>query len=109
MGEIVAFSDDIEQMGRDFGTAASGLYDVLTQLEQATEHVRHAFHNDPDQAGVALAPFAQLHGTIGQLEQVASALAVTLIDVGRSYDTNDSSIASGWQQVGASATPPGSH
>ena len=85
MGEIVAFSDDIEQMGRDFGTAAGGLYDVVTQLKQATEHVRHAFHNHPDQAGVAVAPFAQLHGTIEQLEQVASALAVTLIDVGRSY------------------------
>lgn len=103
MGKIVAFSDDIEQMGRDFGNAASGLYDVLTQLKQATDHVRHAFHNHPDQAGPAVAPFAQLHGTIEQVEQLASALAVTLIDVGRSYDTNDDTVANGWQHEGASA------
>ena len=106
MGEIVAFSDDIEQMGRDFGTAASGLYDVLTQLQRATEHVRHAFHNHPDEAGAAVAPFAQLHGTIGQVEQLASALAVTLIDVARSYRTNDGAIASGWEQTSVSATQP---
>ena len=108
MGEIVAFSDDIEQMGRDFGNAASGLYDVLSQLKQATEHVRHAFHNHPDQAGSAVSPFSQLHGTIEQVEQLASALAVTLIDVGRSYATNDGTIASGWQHDSASATQPGS-
>ena len=103
MGEIVAFSDDIEQMGRDFGTAASGLYDVLTQLQKATEYVRHAFHNHPDKAGAAVAPFTQLHGTIEQVEQLASALAVTLIDVGRSYDTNDGTVGNGWQHEGASA------
>ena len=107
MGEIVAFSDDIEQMGRDFGNAASGLYDVLTQLKQATEHVRHAVHNHPDQAAAAVAPFTQLHGTIEQVEHLASAVGVTLIDVGRSYGTNDGSIASGWQQTGSSSTQPG--
>ena len=107
MGDIVAFSDDIEQMGRDFGNAASGLYDVLTQLQQATDHVRHAFHNHPDQAGAAVAPFSQLHGTIEQVEQLASALAVTLIDVGRSYATNDGTIANGWQQTGLTSTQPG--
>ena len=107
MGEIVAFSDDIEQMGRDFGTAASGVYDVLTQLQEATNHVRHAFHNHPDLGGAAVAPFAQLHGTIEQVEQLASALAVTLIDVGRSYLTNDGTIASGWEQTAASTTQPG--
>ena len=104
---MVAFSEDIEQMGRDFGNAASGLYDVLTQLNQATNHVRHAFHNHPDQAGAAVAPFSQLHGTIEQVEQLASALAVTLIDVGRSYATNDGTIANGWQPEGAIATQPG--
>lgn len=108
MGEIVAFSDDIEQMGRDFGAAASGLYDVLTQLQKATEYVRHAFHNHPDKAGAAVAPFTQLHGTIEQVEQLASALAVTLIDVGRSYRTSDGAIARGWEQTAASATQPGS-
>ena len=95
MGEIVAFAADIEQMGRDFDNAASGVYDMLTQLQQATDHVRHAFHNHPDQVGAALAPFGQLHGTIEQVEQLASALAVTLIDVGRSYRTNDGTIARG--------------
>ena len=108
MGEIVAFADDIEQMGRDFATAASGVYDVLTPLQQATDHVRHAFHNHPDQAGSALAPFTQLHDTIEQVEQLASTLAVTLIDVGGSYRTNDGIIASGWQQAGVRATQPGS-
>lgn len=108
MGELVAFSDDIEQMGRDFGTAAIGLYGVLTQLQQATDHVRHAFHNHPDQAGAAAAPFAQLHDTIEQVEQLASALAVTLVDVGRSYRTNDSTIASGWQEPSVSMAQPGS-
>lgn len=107
MGDIVAFSDDIEQMGRDFGNAASGIYDVLTHLQQATEHVRHAFHNHPDQAGAAVAPFTQLHHTIEQVEQLASALGVTLIDVGRSYRTNDGAIASGWEQTGTSATQSG--
>ena len=106
MGDIVAFSDDIEQMGRDFGNAATGLYDVLTQLKDATDHVRHAFHNHPDQAGAAVAPFSQLHATIEQVEELASALSVTLIDVGRSYAANDGTIANGWQQ--ASATLPGS-
>lgn len=107
MGDIVAFSDDIEQMGRDFGHAASGLYDVLTQLKQATEHVRHAFHNHPDQSGGAVAPFSQLQGTIEQVEQLASALAVTLIDVARSYDANDGAVAKGWEQTATSATQPG--
>ena len=106
MGKIVAVSDDIEQMGRDFGNAASGLYNVLTQLKQATEQLRQAFHNHPDQAGAALAPFSQLHGTIEQVEHVASALAVTLIDVARSYDANDGAIANGWEQTTASATQP---
>ena len=63
--------------------------------------MRHAFHNHPDQAGAAVVPFAQLHGTIEQVEQLASALAVTLIDVGRSYRTNDGTVASSWQQGGA--------
>lgn len=85
MGDIVAFSDDIEQMGRDFGTAASGVHEVLTQLQQATGHVRHAFHNHQDEAGPAVAPFTQLHATIEQVEEFASALALTLIDVGRSW------------------------
>ena len=107
MGEIVAFSDDIDQMGRDFGNAASGLYDVLAELKQATEHVRHAFHNHPDQAGAAVEPFSQLQGTIEQVEQLASALAVTLIDVARSYDANDGAVANGWEQTAASATQPG--
>ena len=109
MGDIVAFSDDIEQMGREIGNAASGLYDVLTQLEQATEHVRHSFHNHPDKAGAAVAPFSQLHGTIEQVEHLASALAVTLIDVARSYHTNDGAIANGWEQTTASATQLSGH
>ena len=108
MGDIVAFSDDIEQMGVGFGSAASGIADVLAQLEQATGHVRQAFHNHPDDAGPALAPFTQLHDTIEQLEQLASALGVTLIDVGHSYRSNDAGVASGWQLTGAATTRPGS-
>lgn len=106
MGDLVAFSEDIEQTGRDFGDAASGVYDVCMQLQQATDHVRHAFHNHADEAGAAVAPFTKLHSTIEQVQQLASALAVTLIDVGRSYRANDASIASGWQPPEVSALPP---
>lgn len=106
MGDIVAFSEDIEHVGRDCGDAASGMYEVLTQLQQATDHVRHAFHNHPDEAGAAVAPFTKLHSTMEQVQQLASALAVTLIDVGRSYQANDGRIASGWQPPDVSAVPP---
>ena len=108
MGDIVAFSTDIEQMGVDFGNAASGIYEVLAKLDQATEHVRHAFQNHPDEAGPALAPFTQLHTTIEQVEQLASALGVTLIDVGHSYRSSDAGVASGWKLSGAADTRPGS-
>ena len=100
MGQIIAFSDDIEQMGRDFGTASKCVYDLLTQLQRASDNVRHAFHNQPDQADAAVAPFEQLHNTIEQIEQLAGVLAVTLIDVARSYNMNDGAIAGSWEQSG---------
>ena len=105
MGDIVALSDDIEQVGRDFGAAASGIYEVLTLLGHASNHVRDAFHNHPEQAHGALAPFRELHGTIAQVEQLASVVAVTLIDVARSYRANDAAVATGWDQA-AGANPP---
>lgn len=107
MGDLVAFSDDIEQMGKDFGTASNGVYEVLTHLQQATDHVRHAFHNHPDRAEGALAPFRELHATIEQVEQLAGALAVTLIDVARSYRANDDGVAAGWGHAGGVAPPTG--
>ena len=100
MGDLIAFSDDIEEMGRAFGNAALDIGEVLTQLQRAGDHVHHAFHNHPDQAGAAVAPLTQLHGTIAQVEQLASALAVTLVDVARSYNTNDGVIAGSWEQSG---------
>ena len=104
---MVAFSDDIEQMRRDFGAAASGVYEVLAQLDQASNHVRDAFHNHPEQAGGALAPFRELHGTIAQVEQLASVLAVALIDVARSYRANDATVATVWDHGGGGTPPTG--
>ena len=100
MGELLVFADDIEEMGRAFGDAAVGVGEVLTQLKRVSDHVNHAFHNHPDQAGAAAAPLAQLHGTIEQVEQLASALAVTLVDVARSYNANDGVVAGNWEQSG---------
>ena len=100
MGDLIAFSDDIEEMGRAFGNAALDIGEVLTQLQRAGDHVQHALHNHPDQAGAAVVPLKQLHGTIAQVEQLASALAVTLLDVARSYNTNDCTIAGSWEQSG---------
>ena len=107
MGEIIAFSDEIEQMGRDFGTASNGVYDVLTQLQRASDEVRRAFRNHPDKADAALAPFNELHDTIEQVEQLAGVLAVTLIDVARGYSANDGSVAISWNQAGRGAPPTG--
>ena len=100
MGDLIAFSEDIEDIGRAFGDAAGDIGEVLTQLRRVSDHVHHAFHNHPDQAGSADASLAQLHGTIAQVEQLASALAVTLVDVGRSYHANDGAIAGSWEQSG---------
>lgn len=100
MGELVASPDDIEQMGRAFGDAAVDIGETLMQLRRVTDHVHHAFHNHPDQSGAAVAPLSKLQGTIGQLEELASALAVTLVDVGRSYNANDGVIAGSWEQSG---------
>ena len=107
MGELVAFSDDIEQMGRAFGNAALDIGEVLTQLQRVSDHVHRAFHNHPDHAGAAVAPLMQLHGTIAQLEELASALAVTLVDVARAYDANDATVASTWEQSGMERSQPG--
>lgn len=87
-------------MGRSFGDAAVGVGEALTQLRRVGDHVHHAFHNHPDQASAAVAPLTQLHGTIAQLEQLASALAVTLVDAARSYNANDGVIAGSWEQSG---------
>ena len=87
-------------MGRAFGHAALDVGEVLTQLRRVGDHVHHAFHNHPNQAGAAVAPLTQLHGTISHLEQLASALPVTLVDVARSYNTNDGVIAGSWEQSG---------
>lgn len=100
MGELVASADDIEAMGRAFGDAGVGVGEVLTQLQRVHDYVYHAFHNHPDQAAAAVAPLAQLHSTIARVEQLASALAVTLVDVARSYDKNDGAIAGSWDQSG---------
>ena len=101
MGELVAFAADIEEMGQAFGTAALDVGEVLTSLQQVSAHVRHAFHNHPDQAGNAAAPLTQLHGTVEQVQELASALAVTLVDVARSYQANDTTIARGWERSAA--------
>ena len=100
MGDLVAFSDDIEEMGHAFSDAAVDIGEVLTQLRRVSDHVHHAFHNHPDQAGSADASLAQLHGTIAQVEELASALAVTLVDVARSYNANDGAIAGSWEESG---------
>ena len=107
MGDIIAFSDDIEQMGRDFGTASNGVYEVLTELRQASDHVRRAFHNHPDKTDAAVAPFKQLHDIVEQVEQLAGVLAVTLIDVAHSYRTSDATVANTWDQAGNGAPPTG--
>ena len=100
IGDLIAFSDDIEEMARAFGNGALDIGEVLTQLRRVSDHVHHAFHYHPDQAGPAVAPLTQLHDTIAQIEQLASAFAVTLVDVTRSYNTNDGAIAGSWKQSG---------
>lgn len=99
MGDLVAFAADIEQMGRAFGFAAADLDEVLRQLQRVTDHVRQAFHNHPDQAGAAIEPLTDMRRPIQQVEQLANALEVTLIDVARGYHTKDAVVASGWAQA----------
>lgn len=99
MGDLVSFHHDIETLGSEFTRAASSLTEALTQLTQASNHVREAFHNHPDSAGAAVAPFTTLHGHVTRVQELVGALGHTLCDTGDSYADNDTDVAKGWERV----------
>lgn len=107
MGELVSFAEDIDHVGEAFTRAARDLGDALTQLQRASAHVRHAFHNHPDHADAAVAPFKQLHGPVDQIQQLVEALGGSLRDVADSYRNNDSYLAKGWKRIPTTFNEPG--
>ncbi|MBV8528826.1 MAG: hypothetical protein JOZ75_10955 [Candidatus Dormibacteraeota bacterium] len=104
MGDLVSFHDDIEDLGIEFTRAASSLKEALMQLTQASNHVRQAFHNHPDSAGAAVAPFTTLHGHVTRVQELVDALGRTLCDTGNSYADNDTDVAKGWERVPTDAS-----
>lgn len=96
MGDLISFPDDIERLGSDFKRGAGDLDEVLAQLQRASGHVREAFHNHPDHAGDAVAPFMQLRDPVDHQQQLLSALGATLVDVGASYGSTTPPSRTAW-------------
>lgn len=106
MGGLVSFADDIEHLGCAFTTAAGDIGEALVHLQQASAHVRQAFHNHPDQASAAVGPFTKLHGSVDQVQQLVKALGRSLGDIATSYRDNDAAVAKGWERIPSDLSDP---
>ena len=99
MGDLVSFPDDIAHLGNEFARAAAQMHDALMKSQEARAHVRSAFHNHPDRAEAAGAPFTELHGSGAQIQQLVRELGASLNEVATSYRNNDVAVANGWEQA----------
>lgn len=107
MGELVSFHDDIESLGHNFARGAAQLNDAVAQVQQASDHVRDAFHNHPERADAALAPFAKLRDPVARLQKLVSELSGQLLDIAVSYRDNDAAVAKGWERIPTNLAEPG--
>ncbi|HEX6537802.1 MAG TPA: hypothetical protein VF155_01310 [Candidatus Dormibacteraeota bacterium] len=107
MGDLVSFPHDIETLGDDFRRASGQLHWAFAHLHEATDDVRRAFHNHPDRADAAVAPFTKLRAPLEQIQRLLKTLGDSLTDVGTSYRDNDITVAKGWERVPMELDMPG--
>lgn len=107
MGDLVSFHDDIDNLGREFTRGARQLNDALARVQQASDHVRHAFHNHPERADAAVAPFAKLREPVARVQELVNGVGRQLLDVAAGYRDNDTVVAKGWERSSTSFGEPG--
>lgn len=107
MGGLVSFHDDIENLGHNFARGAAQLNEAVAQVQQASDHVRDAFHNHPERADAAVAPFAKLREPVARVQKLVRELSGQLLDIAVSYLDNDTAVAKGWERSPTNLAEPG--